>query len=69
LDHLKVNGLFGIRTPLSLGPEDPEPRPAGEPFALDSPPHLGMRRYRRDFAEVERWSRSESRMPRGGNSS
>jgi Domain of unknown function (DUF4188) len=64
---MRVNALTGIKTLLGFGSqiaqavaEQPDGLLLHENFVFSLlPPHVGMRQYWRDFAALERWSRSE----------
>ena len=62
---MRVNTLTGIRTVMGMGPKierSVQERPDGllrHENMLYSLRHVGMRQYWRDFASLEKWSRSE----------
>ncbi len=64
---MRMNALVGIETLFGSGPKiaaSVRQQPPGlllhENFVFPLlPPHLGFRRYRRDFESLEHWARSE----------
>jgi Domain of unknown function (DUF4188) len=67
---MRVNAITGIKTLIGFGPkiasavaQKPDGLLLHENIIYSLfPPHVGMREYWRDFASLERWSRSEPHM-------